>query len=478
MVIPLDDFNEVEEIQCLECMYSDEKHKMLKLKKERTEIMKTNSTKKNIAITFILALLLLVSAIPASALPQAYANSEHEISSEEQAFEKLAMERGLEFATNYMRSLDLLDHLYENFQVSRSGDIVYPDNFGGVFFDDDGFLVINQVTGDASVLETLNFTRIDSGFISGEVTFSYNYLWSLMDVIRTTVLYDEGNPATGNVHGWMLDVVENRIFVDVDEYSAQHVNDFWNYISSSAAIEFRETPRRTGNYEARGGLGDQASSYLPSPPLHPPQQAPLHARVRITVNAGDLIWVWRPSVGGWISAGSAGYGVVVWGSRGFTTAEHLSINSGHGGLRNNDIIADRNGAYLGTVRIVELRRDDSAFVEMGWNIDFVHPHGVPRRLGHNTARTPVRVRAQSTSRNGGHVNGPWQGFIDGVFISGVEAYLETYPGCSGGLIYSVAGIHGMVSNSAVWHHVVFIETYRTLWVLGADLAGTFHPPQS
>jgi len=112
--------------------------------------MTKQKSKKSITLVFIIALTLLLSSMPAGASIQVfeYDNNEHGLFLTAEEHEHLVMEKGLEFVTNYTRSLALLNAMFESLPVSRMGDIMYPDNFGGVFVGDDGVLVVSQVAGE------------------------------------------------------------------------------------------------------------------------------------------------------------------------------------------------------------------------------------------------------------------------------------------------------------------------------------------
>jgi hypothetical protein len=49
---------------------------------------------------------------------------------------------GQEYANNYFQSLELLDNLLGSFPLDETGSVDYPDAFGGVYFNENGELVV------------------------------------------------------------------------------------------------------------------------------------------------------------------------------------------------------------------------------------------------------------------------------------------------------------------------------------------------
>ena len=127
----------------------------------------------------------------------------------------LAEELGYEIATNHMRSSEALFAFVSGLPESRTGELIYPSGFGGAYVDEQGDVVILHVedyrhrTMDDSLVQL----QSSSGGTVRYVEFSYNELWETIHYLNESILDAGIDLLEINVHGWYLDVINNRVVV-------------------------------------------------------------------------------------------------------------------------------------------------------------------------------------------------------------------------------------------------------------------------
>ena len=125
-----------------------------------------------------------------------------------------------EFWTNHDRAVDTARMVNEHF-TTETGDIIYPDYFGGMYINNDGNLVLLRVASAAEPMPT--FTYFADTLVR-DVEFSFNELSAMMDFLDAT---RSTNPEHFiNLSSWGLDTSVNRIVIRLLDYSAEAIDDF------------------------------------------------------------------------------------------------------------------------------------------------------------------------------------------------------------------------------------------------------------
>ena len=181
-------------------------------------------------ITIIVSVLVFFATIPVTA---SFIN---------EAYESLVRERGREYVTNYINSLEILNTLLDSFPTTRDGRILYPDDFAGVYFDYDGMLVVLLVGDDEATVASFELNHIDDGFIVRKAEHSYNELWEVMNFLNEFIPQNKELSGVSNVHAWQLDIIENRIIVYLADIDAIKIELFKYIISDSSIIDFKLSP--------------------------------------------------------------------------------------------------------------------------------------------------------------------------------------------------------------------------------------------
>jgi len=150
---------------------------------------------------------------------------------------------GSEFASNYLRALNVLDAFYGNLPTNRIGKAIYPDDFGGLYINESGELVvllvesrysnIASVTMGAFEVENINFRT---------VIFSYNELREAFDFLDYFIPNAVDNTAAANVDGISFDVKSNLIMVSLAVYSDNKISLFSELVFDAPFLIFHQSP--------------------------------------------------------------------------------------------------------------------------------------------------------------------------------------------------------------------------------------------
>lgn len=194
----------------------------------------------------------------------------------------------------------------ENWMTS-SGKVQYPDYFGGAYINDNYDLVL-YVTEDAEMISPLSN---DDGVIVEIVSYSYN---ELVDMVSDLAERVWGNPDAGlpfTVASIYVYDTENRVVVELEEYTEENVQIFKNLICDSPMLVFQ-----------------QGYPVLDDFPVEEPSNMDSNGRALLdtknTFNLGESI----ASVGATTSKTSIGFRCKKGDVNGFVTACHGNITVG------------------------------------------------------------------------------------------------------------------------------------------------------
>jgi len=280
-----------------------------------------------------------------------------------------------DFWRNHDRSMEIVHILFESFALEDvRGVSGYPDYFGGLYIDDDGnlvlLLVVDTSFGFSQFDASLDTSFVRMGYFEGislrEVQFAFSELSHVMDMLDDIIDNAEECKAARNASRWSLDVVGNRILVNLLEFSSESIALFEANVFSSPAIVFQPCDGRVIDiWDAILELNYTSPPYAPPPAL---------TRSVVSVRPGDHIYVWRPNLMTnprtytFVGSGSVGYLATndAFG-RGFVTAAHLSTALSGVHLRYGDLVGTSTDR-LGRARLVWDQTVDAAFVQLYSNV--------------------------------------------------------------------------------------------------------------
>lgn len=120
----------------------------------------------------------------------------------------------------------------------------YPDYYGGAFINDQHKLVV-YVTGDpAASAQKITSIAGSNDVIIKPGKYSYKALTAIMEDLNKIKLSNARRPSTANFSTWALMDAENRIVVELEDFSDQKIEEFKRTVMNSPAIEFRKSAGR------------------------------------------------------------------------------------------------------------------------------------------------------------------------------------------------------------------------------------------
>lgn len=122
------------------------------------------------------------------------------------------------------------------FAKDKSGDVIYPDYIGGLYIDSNNNLTIQVVKKNIpnSRNETYqSIINVDKNSKVEYVNYSYEELNGVHDIILNNFLgkFD-------NLTGLYVDVISNRVVVELKEFTNEKIEEFKNKVINSPMISF------------------------------------------------------------------------------------------------------------------------------------------------------------------------------------------------------------------------------------------------
>lgn len=120
----------------------------------------------------------------------------------------------------------------------------YPDYYGGAFINDQHKLVV-YVTGNiATSRQKIADITGSNDIIIRPAKFSYKALTAIMENLNQIKLSNARRSSTENFSTWALMDAENKIVVELEDFSDQKIAEFKETVMNSPAIEFRKSAGR------------------------------------------------------------------------------------------------------------------------------------------------------------------------------------------------------------------------------------------
>jgi len=434
------------------------------------------------------ALLLVAILVFSTTFP--YMAQENTINHEEQLYlplhDYLVARFGEDFVENHNRSMEIAMNLYDLFPTTRTGEVMYPNDFAGLFIDCNGNLVVLVVEDKdtpVAINSLVGNIRGNSDILMMSASFSYNELMALLNYLGDSLFDENSVYDMSNVTAMELDVINNTVVVYLLYYSYDEIVNFQNAIINSPMITFRQGDVAEMDicldFDNSLSLNYEAANF-----------EPLNVS-SFSIHPGQRIYLMRGSV--LVSSGSVGFRATRAGRVGFTTAAHLGLGDVAGTLRTGDIIVDSLRRHVGTVDTAQLNRYDTAFVSLAPNVFMTNsvytategavlPQTRPNIIG----SLVIMDGSTSGRRNIGIIlTTTWLGNIGSGGVSFpvnniARASVPAQPGDSGGIVYSylqanhipLFGVNGMVISkfaSDGSNDVLFTRVENVLFIFGMTL---------
>ena len=359
--------------------------------------------------------------------------------------EYIVQQKGYDFFVNHNNSLNTINNLYSSFQTSRLGHTIYPEDFGGMYIDENGNLILMVV----GLQEEGTISRFSDDGITKEANFSFNEILELHSYISYLFMNHYTNPIIANIATSGVDVINNNITIALFDYTEEQINLFERYITDSPIVVFKEFVdlgeqvlgysfyynysiidedyNTDENYDTM--LDCEIilleESYIDITPLS------------TTLAPGDRIYIRRGNQTSRLSIGFRASN----GRNGFVTAAH-----GFGGKRAGDLIFDGNN--INQIGVVgpnpRLQGIDAAFVELNSNVTISATLGsinLTPTIANPVVGQFVTSRGTPSGSRGGTIASVNQyAVVDNIrFENTAVVNIRSAAGDSGGIVFSQLG---------------------------------------
>lgn len=147
------------------------------------------------------------------------------------------------------QAIQYYNRINESFGLSGDKDnsaaiATLPDYYGGAFINEQNKLVV-YVTGDlATASEKIANITGSKEVIVRAAKYSYKELTGIMNNLNRIKQQEAGRVAISDFTTWYLSDAENKIVVELENFSDDKIKAFRSNILQSAAIEFRRSNGR------------------------------------------------------------------------------------------------------------------------------------------------------------------------------------------------------------------------------------------
>ena len=139
-------------------------------------------------------------------------------------------------------------------------DIIYPDNYGGSYINDEGVFVV--LTTSASNRE-VDIARYLSGtYIVDDANYSYNELLSMKNNIDDAMMHLQNNTSVydsedvlllNSISSFYISQKDNSVVVGITDLSDDKINTFYDLFGESSAYIFTECMQTTTTVALKAG---------------------------------------------------------------------------------------------------------------------------------------------------------------------------------------------------------------------------------
>lgn len=134
------------------------------------------------------------------------------------------------------------EKLMDSFEETETGELIYPNYYGGSYIDDNGEFVVCAVAENAKekeyALKSIKENADASDFNIKNVKYSYNELEEMMEFLNEYKQNNCDTIITKNWSGHFLSDRDNAIFVELNDVNDEQISLFRKEVTDSAMITF------------------------------------------------------------------------------------------------------------------------------------------------------------------------------------------------------------------------------------------------
>ena len=131
----------------------------------------------------------------------------------------------------------LADDIIGLFPSDRAGNTIYPEFWGGMYFDEQGRLVINSTDNEIARYTTRSLNNIEN-VVFREVENSYNELHNIVNIIRNHIDNEMSSETESLFSSISLDVAQNSVLIGLNNHDIASEELFRAQVIDSDAIIF------------------------------------------------------------------------------------------------------------------------------------------------------------------------------------------------------------------------------------------------
>lgn len=178
------------------------------------------------------------------------------------------------------------EELMDSFEETETGELIYPDYYGGSYIDDDGGLVVCIVAANAeekkyaskNIKEAINA----SDFKIKNVKYSYNELEEMMEYLNRYKQNTRDSEIAKSWSGHFLSDSDNAVLVQLDDVSDEQISLFRKEVTDSPMISFINS----------GGQGVDCANLNPERDINNPAMGISGLMGYKLVLTGELALLW------------------------------------------------------------------------------------------------------------------------------------------------------------------------------------------
>lgn len=142
--------------------------------------------------------------------------------------------------------VDDLEALLPDLGTHSSGNPIYPDYIGGIYYDDAYNLIVQIVKDEAA--KDPEYSRIEDFLVKADriiieyVLFPENELYAVMEYLDSLWTAEQRPDVFERIDGCALDTINNRVEIRLSEYNEADIVQFRASVLDSPVLAFVQSP--------------------------------------------------------------------------------------------------------------------------------------------------------------------------------------------------------------------------------------------
>jgi len=144
---------------------------------------------------------------------------------------------GYDYINNQQISFESFNKLIDSFEKDENGNIVYPEYYGGSYYNKDGLIVTLIVDEYMDTFEKIELKNN----VFENVRYSRNQIYEKLDIIHNYLDENPNSLIAKNVVSYSYDTEKNEIVVVLRDYNSENIKMFLDNVCDFQAIKFKKS---------------------------------------------------------------------------------------------------------------------------------------------------------------------------------------------------------------------------------------------